>query len=177
MKVAVGGNLVRRDSIDVHGCGECCTVIGTTLPLPLVAVIASIESETDEVNTTTSFVVELASPLVDNVVQSIVSISSLRGIGTSANLVNQACTFSCGLTTIGAGSSLSIGEVSLCQTEQEEVCVRERSIVCCCVGAVEVSPLSYAVAVGKLSNLLYIQCVTIAAEQCTVVVGSCCHVV
>lgn len=148
MQVAVGGNLVRRNSVDVQVLAEVGTIVGTALPLPLVVIVASIESEADKVNATTTFIVELASPLVDDVIECVAAtVSSGRSVGTAANVVDITCSLSRCLTTVGACCSLCIGEVSLCKTEEEEVGIRERSILGCCTSAGEVSPLCYAITI------------------------------
>ena len=94
---------------------------------------------------------------------------------TTAELVDVICTLCCRGTTVLTCCSLCIGEISFCQTEQEEVGIGELCILGGTIVTAEVGPLGNSIAVGKLCGFLDIECTAFTAEQGTVITGSRCH--
>ena len=68
-QVLVHCQVVGRDGKQVTVCLEVLTFLNATLPLPLVVGVATITTEANQVDTTTSLKVELAAPLIEELKQ------------------------------------------------------------------------------------------------------------
>ncbi len=169
-KVRIGFKVIAGDCEDIEVAVEANTILGTTLPLPLVGSGFTTElSKTYEVGTTVSFEEEFTGELIKDEAER-VSAEGV-GVGTLTDGIYGLGALGRSLATVHAGIGLGKSEIGLGTAHKEEIGVDILTVVGRTATGVVVAVLCTADTTGKFARSLY-ACRTVdAKEECTVITG------